>query len=251
MKIVCAGFWKTGTKSLAEALTILGYKVYDYDQQVEFLDLFEKFYKGTVTDEDIRETLKDVDVVIDGQAIALWEHIYKAIPGTKVILTTRDDDSWWKSFKSQGDKMPISWRIAMFLLMFVPSGWRLMKCTIGGLNLCVPIEGPYAIPLMKMPSNERLYKMKFRQHNSYVLETVPDKDLLVFPVGENKWEPLCEFLGVDVPDVPYPHKNKAAAFMTTEKRPLTPPVKRMFYEMLIMFSIFVAICACLIYYLVT
>lgn len=30
-------------------------------------------------------------------------------------------------------------------------------------------------------------------------------------VGEG-WEPLCDFLGVDVPDEPFPHTNDSAAF---------------------------------------
>ena len=43
-------------------------------------------------------------------------------------------------------------------------------------------------------------------HNEQVKRTVPPERLLVWEVTEG-WEPLCEFLGVDVPDEPLPHAN--------------------------------------------
>ncbi len=53
-----------------------------------------------------------------------------------------------------------------------------------------------------------------RVYNAHIAEverTVPPEKLLVFDVGEG-WEPLCAFLGVPVPDEPFPHLNDAAAF---------------------------------------
>ena len=35
MKIICAGFPKTGTKSMAAALRELGYSVHDFEEHVE------------------------------------------------------------------------------------------------------------------------------------------------------------------------------------------------------------------------
>jgi hypothetical protein len=46
----------------------------------------------------------------------------------------------------------------------------------------------------------------FQQHNERVRRTVPAGRLLVYRVQEG-WEPLCRFLGVDVPDEPFPHAN--------------------------------------------
>ena len=51
----------------------------------------------------------------------------------------------------------------------------------------------------------------FRQHVEDVKATVPPERLLVFHVREG-WGPLCEFLGVPVPeDRPFPHVNERAA----------------------------------------
>ena len=39
MKVICAGFLKTGTKSIAKALRHLGFTVFDWEEQMfDFLD---------------------------------------------------------------------------------------------------------------------------------------------------------------------------------------------------------------------
>ena len=42
--------------------------------------------------------------------------------------------------------------------------------------------------------------------NNRVIETVPAGKLLIFNVKEG-WKPLCDFLGVPVPDKPFPRAN--------------------------------------------
>ena len=44
-----------------------------------------------------------------------------------------------------------------------------------------------------------------------VKRTVPPDQLLVFNVKEG-WEPLCNFVGVLVPDTPFPRLNDTAQF---------------------------------------
>jgi hypothetical protein len=51
----------------------------------------------------------------------------------------------------------------------------------------------------------------FTEHNAAVQREVPADRLLVYQVSEG-WEPLCRFLGVDVPDEPFPHLNDSATF---------------------------------------
>jgi hypothetical protein len=47
--------------------------------------------------------------------------------------------------------------------------------------------------------------------NEQVKQTVPADRLLVWDPKEG-WEPLCEFLGVEVPPEPLPHTNDTASF---------------------------------------
>jgi len=51
----------------------------------------------------------------------------------------------------------------------------------------------------------------FRRHTEAVVAAVPKDRLLVFDVAEG-WAPLCGFLGVPVPDTPYPRENSTAQF---------------------------------------
>jgi hypothetical protein len=51
----------------------------------------------------------------------------------------------------------------------------------------------------------------FERHTAAVKEAVPADRLLVWDAKEG-WEPLCEFLGVDVPPMPLPHVNDSQTF---------------------------------------
>ena len=44
----------------------------------------------------------------------------------------------------------------------------------------------------------------------YSFQVVPEDKLLYFK-HQHGWKPLCEFLGVPVPKVEYPHRNKGGS----------------------------------------
>jgi hypothetical protein len=53
----------------------------------------------------------------------------------------------------------------------------------------------------------------FNQHIENVKKRVPPDKLLVYNVKQG-WEPLCTFLGIQVPpDKPFPHLNERTSFM--------------------------------------
>ena len=58
-------------------------------------------------------------------------------------------------------------------------------------------------------------KEVIRRYNAYndgVLKTVPKERLLLYDV-KSGWEPLCSFLNVPVPSVPFPKSNTREEFM--------------------------------------
>ena len=55
-------------------------------------------------------------------------------------------------------------------------------------------------------SDEEL-EAAFRQWNAAVIACLPPDRLLVFNPSDG-WEPLCSFLGVPVPQIPFPHVNR-------------------------------------------
>ena len=52
---------------------------------------------------------------------------------------------------------------------------------------------------------------RYEEHVAEVIATVPDDRLLVWSVTEG-WLRLCSFLGVDVPDEPFPRTNDREEF---------------------------------------
>nr|XP_039258331.1 uncharacterized protein LOC120334882 [Styela clava] len=207
MKIICAGLQKTGTKSIAEALRILGYNVHDvYEQFFHEKELWDKILKNTVTTEDYQQSLEDVDAVMDWPAVAVWEQIMEAFPDAKVILTIRSsEDEWYESVKNQyevgNQYAPKSELLMKIYQLLVGSVFRRFeKQTSVFLIACLGVQRFYGTPI------EAFLRSRYRQHNLYVKSTCPSNKLLIYNVKDG-WEPLCNFLNQEIPDKPFPRKN--------------------------------------------
>ena len=197
MKVICAGLGKTGTTSLAKALQVLGYNVYDFPEHFQFhrqewLDSFE-----TDRHPNFKEIYDGVDAVTDVPPAFWFEEISVTFPEAKVILTVRDsEDAWLKSWKEHLQLAPLYVKILFFIL---PSLAR-MKHFFDTLH--------QAIYGSTNPEATALYRVKYRQHNERVKAVIPAENLLVFNVKQG-WKPLCEFLGCEVPSTPFPRANVA------------------------------------------
>ena len=85
MKVIVANYPKTGTKSIAQALSLLGYKTYDFMEHWWYHgDQWMKILNGNAPPEIFLEMYKDVDAVLDAPAFFFWEEIYKMFPDAKV-----------------------------------------------------------------------------------------------------------------------------------------------------------------------
>lgn len=56
-----------------------------------------------------------------------------------------------------------------------------------------------------------------KEHYTMVKELVPREQVLEFSLDDG-WEPLCQFLGVPVPEVPFPHRNNRDSIMERGKK---------------------------------
>ena len=180
MKIIGAGLSKTGTMSLAKALTILGFRTLHNDM-IRLNDILD----GTTSDPDFRR-YDDVDAVVDLPTSWFFEELLEAYPDAKCILTVRDEDGWWKSVAEHtGEIFPVSSREEH------PARWDLRHHVYGS-----------ATPF------EFTYRKRYREHNARVCATVPPSRLLVLNIVDGDgWMPLCNFLGVPQPAQPFPHGN--------------------------------------------
>ncbi len=174
-KIIGAGFQKTGTSSLREALKTLGYKVKDTSSRA-LIPILRGNY------DRLLHMIRDYDAVEDTPWYRIYQELDRRLPGSKFILTLREEESWYTS---------VSRHIG--LLKNANHEW------IYGRGKGLPIH--------HRDNTIRIY----REHNSQVKEYFRNRpgDLLVvdFTSGDG-WEKLCPFLGLEIPDVPFPHANQ-------------------------------------------
>jgi hypothetical protein len=112
-----------------------------------------------------------------------------------VILTLRDPKSWYKSvsatiMRSMGKPEP------------------------GKPGILPGVFGPLLIgdKTFGYDFSEAHMTDVFERHNAEVKRTIPADRLLVFEARDG-WAPLCEFLGVKMPDAPYPKSNSTEEFL--------------------------------------
>jgi len=85
MKVIHAGFSKTGTKTIAEALSILGYNVYDALENSHYLHReWNKMLWEGGSSNDFQRMYEGVDAVTDLPCFNFWEQLHEAFPEAKV-----------------------------------------------------------------------------------------------------------------------------------------------------------------------
>ena len=138
---------------------------------------------------------------MDWPTLHFWEQLANAYPDAKILLTDRDPERWWDShvqmyehggeFVRELTDEERQWA--------EESGFARMQTALGTI-LTATFDG-------RTSDKEHCLEV-FEQHYERVRRTVPAERLLVYRVQEG-WEPLCRFLGVDVPDEPFPRVNSA------------------------------------------
>jgi len=110
----------------------------------------------------------------------------------------RPVDVWWGSFsKTIGKLMRVHEGMDL-----PPHGTEMLRAT--GDMIMTETFGTVS-------PDEATAKAAYEARLDEVRATVPPEQLLVYDVAEG-WEPLCAFLGVPVPDTPFPHLNRRAQF---------------------------------------
>ena len=86
MKVIVAGYSKTGTKTINAALTELGYNVYDNVEHMWYLHKeWSKIFQGKGSVADLKNMYENVDAVTDYPANVYWNELLQAFPKSKVI----------------------------------------------------------------------------------------------------------------------------------------------------------------------
>ncbi|KAI8623080.1 hypothetical protein F5Y19DRAFT_403929 [Xylariaceae sp. FL1651] len=222
--VINAGLFRTGTASMAEAYRILGLRPHhglDLLELPEHWAILERAADATwpspsssssstggsrakapqpFTRADWDDIFGSYDAVTDvGSAFAV--QLAAAYPDSRVVVVRRDPERWARSFEAQLIA-PIWGPLAHFLVYAV-----------------LPLLGNRGLVAMRKillgmwdarNANELRDKAVegYEKYYESVRAAVPEERRLEYRLGSG-WEPLCEFLDVQVPDVPFPWVNEA------------------------------------------
>ena len=176
MKVFGIGMQRTATSSLNEALCTLGIRSFHGPYHLlENLDC-DAMYPG-------------FSGFTDNPIPLLYRQLDERYPGSRFILTRRDEDAWLDS---------VEW---LFKTGSVKFGW------VRGDK-----EDRVHAALYGTTTFERMrFRQIYREHNAGVEAYFSDRpaDLHVFDLeGNNDWPQLCRFLDVSIPQEPFPFVNQ-------------------------------------------
>lgn len=196
LQVIGAGFGRTGTLSLKLALEALGlgpcYHMLEVIRQPEHAAIWQRATRGEAVDWDA--LFAGYRSGVDWPVCAFWEPLAARYPDARIILTERDPESWFRSAcdtifqvldKAPAGDGPSQGSMARELIC---------ERTFGGRHR----DRDHAIAV-------------YEAHRQRVIDAVPPQRLLRFRAADG-WLPLCEFLGVPVPETPYPRVNSTEEF---------------------------------------
>ena len=197
MKVFGAGFGRTGTMSLKFALEKLRigpcYHMREVVSRPSHIKLWYDISRGEHP--NWNRLFSGFNSAVDFPVCLFYKQLINIFPEAKFILTLRDFDTWYISTANTIYKVPsilpdwfkmVVYPIRMFIVMQVNLIW---------------------VGLFKNNFSDRdSTKLVYYEHIESVKKIIPADKLLIYNVKEG-WEPLCEFLDVDVPDIPFPKVN--------------------------------------------
>ena len=197
LKLINAGLGRTGTTSLKVALERLGfgpcYHMFDIVSNEERLGQWEKIVCDAGRP-DWETVFDGYTSAVDGPCAIYYRQIMETFPEAKIILTIRDSERWYQSTYDT-------------LYQFAVKGKNLPKANSAQARLYRMTNTMIWNGLFGGRFPDKQYAIEvFRNRNADVVHSVDPDNLLVYDVRQG-WEPLCAFLGVDVPAEDFPHVN--------------------------------------------
>lgn len=216
MRILSLGAPRTATLSMCEAYQILGYddtyhyssifaNVRDADMWLDALDA--KFNPRSCIPPfgraEFDKLLGHCMAVTDVPCIIFWRELLEAYPEAKVVLVQRDERRWLESIRIlvSGILNPLAQCVLRFTDPYRIG--RILTLGRSWIKYWFGVHGHLSVAaaMLNAPAT-------YTAHYDAIRETVPSARLLEYQMGSG-WEPLCDFLGTDVPDVPFPNRNDA------------------------------------------
>lgn len=183
-RIFGVGMQKTGTTSLHEAFRILRFDSAHWKGPWWAKRVYEE-----MTTHGHSRTVEDHYAMSDNPFTILFRELDKGYPGSKFILTIRDEKGWLESVRKH---------------------WEVNSVVYDWDRDCFSHK-MHTLVYGRKTFDSGVMLNRYRRHNEEVIEYFKHRphDLLVMDINKAKWGPICEFLGVEVPSVPFPHEFKS------------------------------------------
>lgn len=213
LKIIGAGFGRTGTLSVYTALNQLGFPCYHMFEVLKNEDNKSHldFWRNVANSEpgtrhNWEQVFSKYTAAVDNPACCVWRELLAAYPDAKVVLTLhpKGAEAWYES--------------TMDTIYFSETMWQFKV-----LEFATPFGrkfGDMSRKLIWQRSHRGTMEDRakaiahYHQHIAEVKAAVPPGQLLVFSADQG-WKPLCDFLGVPVPGSEFPNVNDRAAIKKT------------------------------------
>ncbi len=201
IKVIGAGFGRTGTLSLKLALETLGfgpcYHMAEVRSHPEHVALWRRAWRG----EDVWPEMFDgYAAAVDWPTAAFWRRLMDYYPAAKIVLSLRDGASW---FRSASDTI---FRGVREGLAKTPPGEAPPDEHLAMVKEII-VDGTFAGDL----TDAQAARARYDANIAAVRAAVPPSRL-VEARAQDGWAPLCAGLGVPVPDIPYPKVNTTEEF---------------------------------------
>lgn len=223
MKIIGAGLGRTGTSSTKLALEMLGFgQCYHMRELIEngsHLPYWQAALERGTTKWDA--LFAGYQSAVDYPSALFYQDQMKQYSDAKVLLTVRDPERWYESALSTiYDVSRRRNKFAISILRLFSSEFRALYPRMLFIDALI-WKGQF-----KERFEDKDFAIRtFNEWNESVMATVPDDKLLVYEVKQG-WEPLCDFLGVPVPDEPFPRANSREEFQAQMRE--RNPFRRLF-----------------------
>ena len=194
-----AGFGRTGTTSIKLALEQLGFGPCHHMSDVFKNEAELPTWRDAADGKPIdwRSAFAGWRSAMDWPSTHYWREIARAWPDAKVLLPVRPESAWVASF-SQTIRRLIESRAS------VPSPyWRDVLAMAQKMIAEQTFDNA-------MHDDDVLLR-KYRERTEQVVNEIPADQLLVYHVADG-WQPLCDFLGVGIPDTDFPRTNNVQEF---------------------------------------
>ncbi|MFI9550123.1 sulfotransferase family protein [Nonomuraea endophytica] len=206
IQVIGAGLPRTGTTSLKAALERLGFGPCHHMQELrahpEQAALWARAADGEA---DWTGLLEGYRAAVDWPGAHFWRPLTQAHPDAKVILSVRDPHTWYASLRDTVFALLSHPGAAPEEFKAVAVGMRPVLNRIWHDTFATTLDEP-------MPAEQHAVDV-FNRHTAEVTAALPADRVLVYESGQG-WEPLCAFLGVAIPDEPYPRLNDRQSAQT-------------------------------------